>query len=240
MLYRAELSYKYTDLSALQSDPAVKIHGFLMDKIAPDLAEWLHQPQYHPYALSCLHEKEGVLRLRISALTDRACGLIDTLCGLEQISLCGCPRPIQLTHVTVNKPIQYPEAARCLSANKLRLTFETPAMYRSKGRFRNPPMPEKYFYSVLCKINTFEGLNLRWEDFLEGWDCCEVLDYSLSGHTHFLTGMAIPGMTGTMLLRIPQKNPHGDLLRTLLSYAVYSGLGAKTALGMGGFSITPV
>ena len=46
-------------------------------------------------------------------------------------------------------------------------------------------------------------------------------------------------MLGRITIRIPKNNPDPALIRTVLGYAAYSGLGAKTALGMGGFTAVP-
>ena len=239
MLYCADLSYQYSAFSAMQSDPAVKIHGALMHHISPVLSQRLHQPEYHPFSLYCLPTASDEFLLRTSVLTDSAAEIIDALCAMKQITLYGSPIPIRLLNVRTYAPVRYLDAADALSADTLSLSFLTPAVYRSGGKFHNPPLPEKYFYSVLCKLNAFEWLHLRYEDFLQVWEACDVLHYVLESTSHAVTGMEIPGMCGHMTIRIPKNHPHSSLLRTVLAYASYSGLGAKTSLGMGGFTVAP-
>lgn len=46
-------------------------------------------------------------------------------------------------------------------------------------------------------------------------------------------------MLERMTIRIPKNHRDPALIRLVLSYAAYSVLGTKTALGMGGFTVLP-
>ena len=239
MLYRADILYKYCELHALQSDPAVKIHGALMNNISSELSEYLHKPDYHPFSIYCVPTDNDEFFLRISALTDQTSEIIDALCNMKRITLFGSFSPIFQENIQLYKPVHYTDISNALSSDTLTLSFLTPAVYRSKGRFRNPPAPEKYFYSVICKLNAFENLDIDYNAFLEAWEKCEILDFMLESGSHAITGKSITGMLGRMTISIPKNHPDPALIKTILSYAAYSGLGAKTALGMGGFTVLP-
>ena len=65
----------------------------------------------------------------------------------------------------------------------------------------------------------------------------KITGYHLRGASFKLKGVSIPSFSGTVTLSARLSPPMLRLLRTLLSFGAFSGVGIKTALGMGGFEV---
>ena len=65
----------------------------------------------------------------------------------------------------------------------------------------------------------------------------KITGYHLRGASFKLKGVSIPSFSGTVTLSARLSPPMLRLLRTLLSFGAFSGIGIKTALGMGGFEV---
>jgi len=64
-----------------------------------------------------------------------------------------------------------------------------------------------------------------------------IIGYAFQSINYNLTGNIIPSMIGEIHLEIPKNKEKFDILYKVFTYAMYSGVGGKTALGMGGFAI---
>lgn len=104
---------------------------------------------------------------------------------------------------------------------------------------RTFPQERLILQSLLNRWNAFSG------DYpIEDEDAIRMLergihfgDYALRSQRYPLKATSIPGFMGdlTMISRLPA--PIQELWTTLLRFAPYSGIGIKTALGMGGIRI---
>ena len=240
MLYRADFLYDCADFYSLQSDPAVKLHGALMNHVPQKIAEDMHKSNYHPFSLYCQPTIQKSMVARFSVLTDAAAELLDYFSELQTVMLFGMQKPVHLLGQTEAVPITLAEAAERLACDTVELCFLTPAMVRKHGRDFAPPSPEAYFTSVMKKLEVFEGIVVTQAEFRAAWEACLPIDYRLELERHRITGYEKSGMVGTLRMRLPQDKAQAELIRTLLAYAEYSGIGGKTTQGMGALTVTAV
>jgi len=66
---------------------------------------------------------------------------------------------------------------------------------------------------------------------------CRIIGYDLKSTRYELEGVAISGFWGNTTLSIKGPDALVRIVNMLLYYSTYSGLGIKTALGMGGIEI---
>jgi len=64
-----------------------------------------------------------------------------------------------------------------------------------------------------------------------------ITRYIYESKNFFLGGKTIPAMTGSCDIIINSNGEQLKKIKLLLGYATYSGIGAKTSLGMGGFLV---
>lgn len=237
MLYRAEIVYHYAGNTSLDSDLAIKIHGAVMHFIPSAIAKKLHLPQYHSLAMYCLSDNVGNVTLYISALDAESSSVIAKLITLPSIQIYGSTVPLIQVKTKVKPASSLDALTKVLRNREVKLIFATPTVYKTAGKYTAPPSPEKYFYSVIQKMNQFSGIAYAYENFLQDWAQCRIKEYELHTKAYPVTGYIYTGMTGNMTLVLPKEETAAQRMKEVLCYAVYSGLGSKTAQGMGGFQI---
>ena len=126
-------------------------------------------------------------------------------------------------------------------SEECRLHIVTPAAFKQRGQYQILPTPELVIGNLVrkwngciteCPIEDTDGegvaalgAGLRWK-----W-------FDLHSGTYRLKGNAIPGFVGELVVEHRMSGFHGQLADALLLFSGYSGLGIKTALGMGGVKV---
>ena len=116
--------------------------------------------------------------------------------------------------------------------------FRTPTTHRSQGRYVVFPSVELIAQSVnrrICEIDP--GFALEDEEALDQViRYTRIGRYSLNSARYALEGAGLPGYIGNIELRFSGPDPLKRLAGVLFGFAPWSGIGVKTALGMGGCS----
>lgn len=236
MLHQTDIIARDVDLTNLYSDLSVKIHGYIMSVINSELAKKCHNGQLQPFSIYSI-KTAGNIIIRISALTDEAEPIIDVVARSSSIDIVGIQGGLIIERV-----VRYPDAdlsslVDSFKYNSIRLHFATPAMFRSAGFQRHIPDIPTYFESVIQKLKLFEDICISKDDIKNAINDVKFRDYSLYSD-RFLTGSRyIYGMKGKIDAILPSSGCSSDILRTVISYATYSGVGGQTTQGMGGFFI---
>lgn len=118
------------------------------------------------------------------------------------------------------------------------LYFHTPTAFKSKGEYLNLPTTRLLLQSLVKKWNgNFPEYQIEDTDE-EGLDAIShglsINWFSLRSQRFWLKGREITGFTGRVVLENKNKGFHWELANALLYFAQFSGIGVKTALGMGG------
>lgn len=236
MLYQTDIYTAKTDTDKLYSDLSVKIHGFIMSRIDTTLAAELHSGKVNPLGLYTTDAGDYYIT-RVSVLNDSAKQIIDVLQDVKTIRVFGTENNLIVLH-TENAPVvdigQLPGLLRC---NKYDLGIITPAMFRREGVWQCPPEIPSYFLSVAAKLEHLENIRISKQDVINEFQKVKFNSYDL--HTEkFMSGSKrYTGIKGRLSVTLPQKKGDNDILRLLLAYATYTGVGGMTPQGMGGFVI---
>lgn len=219
---------------------AYRLYSWLLDQLSEENGELFHTQAEHPIAQYLFSEK-GTAFWKVSLLTDEACELFSAfLDSVEQMDL-------HRGQVTVTdrkvKSVSYRELATSAKndgSGKANFQLLTPTAFKQAGRYVSFPQERLILQSLLKRWNAFCP-----EYSIDDEDAIRLLeqglrfgDYSLRSQRYPLKDTTIPGFMGELavLARLPA--PMQELWCTLLSFAPYSGIGIKTALGMGGVRIT--
>ena len=89
-------------------------------------------------------------------------------------------------------------------------------------------------------MNAFERTELDYAKYQEAFRAVRFGSYQLRSASCRITGRVFPGMTGFCDLHFPRHTGLNRLLRRVIGYAGYSGVGSKTAQGMGGILLEPL
>jgi len=120
------------------------------------------------------------------------------------------------------------------------LRILSPTAFKQSGRYTVLPDKELMLQSLLNKWNlSFPSYPLEDEDaFRMLSDGIRVSDYNLRTTRFILKDTRIPGFIGNVRFDTHLSPPLLDICKILFTFSEYSGIGIKTALGMGGIQIS--
>jgi CRISPR-associated endoribonuclease Cas6 len=233
MLHQLDIYLKNSDISGLYSDLGIKLHGFIMSKIDPRYANLLHTQEPRLFSLFVYDSGNGFV-CRISTLNDEAAQILDVLENQDEIVVYTGRKPtmLQVESTARATPINTADIPTILSQNHYTLDIVTPATRKTSGRYSNPPDLSKYFTSVVNKLAAYENISIEHSELEQIFASVKINRYMYESRDFMLSNKKIPAMTGSVDITVKS-----EPAKLLLGYATYSGIGAKTSLGMGGFLI---
>lgn len=213
-------------------------HGYLMSRINPSYAEYLHYNGTNPYT-SCVYEdwKSKKYYWRITTFNKQAYE------NLIMPFIENMPDAIILEHKDLNVTIKgfklettgYDELyLNAGKSQKIRLI--TPTSFKSQGMTHIFPDIATLLQGVINKINAHsDSVKLSDEEIIRQLlQKTYIRDYNLRTANFSMEGMRIKGFIGTIHLAIRNDPSLLPLLNFILAVSEYTGFGIKTALGMGG------
>ena len=122
----------------------------------------------------------------------------------------------------------------CLE-RKLHMEFHTPAAFRSNDSYVFMPDIRLIFNSLLTRWNVCaSGVSLDDPDILDHLTAhVSITSYNLRSRLYDLERSRIPGFAGTVDYIVRGPDALARIAVLLLKYSSFSGIGIKTAMGMG-------
>jgi len=124
--------------------------------------------------------------------------------------------------------------------NKNKINFLTPTAFKSNGVIQIFPNISTLLMGVINKINQHsDTIKLEDEKIVnELLENVYIDEYNLRTRYFYLEQIRIKGFIGNMILKLKNKDSMlTQLLNFLILSSEYTGLGIKTALGMGGIEV---
>ena len=234
MSYKTKLIYSADDTDMILSDLSVKIHGAIMGLIPSSYAEQLHKGALQPFSLHAA-ASDGRITLHLCTLCDSADIIADALCEADELPIYGMPQPIRLISYQRDQTPPPEQLAAMCKGNRFRLELLSPAVIKKGGKPFCTLNIGRYFRSVADKLQEFNGIELDTEKLCSDISSVDLTELKLSTTSHNVSGTRYTGILGHADIRFNNDISHE--MSMLLAYAQYSGIGAKTALGMGAFRI---
>lgn len=216
------------------------LHGAWMELLPSEYAAILHREGLRPYSQSLVWGSGERPAWRLGFLTEEAYQRA-ALPLLEQKSLFLKQKGYGIDlHLEAEQQSAYEDLAdRAFrgagTPRRGRLRFLTATSFRQNGRYRILPDAALLFGSLLRRWNVFSPVVKLEEDHLEetlatvsSWS-----RYHLRSRFFSLEGQKINGFSGDWELRFHGTDMERRLMALLLFFAPFSGVGIKTALGMG-------
>ena len=242
MLTRIKLALD-TD-AALNPNNGSLFQGALMERIDSNYADFLHISQLKPYSqyVSC---SKGEYTWIVQTLTETAkFEIIDetNLKNLTSVYLKYLDENISVVNtecetVTREELLKQTYFAEC--PRYIKILFATPTAFKVSGSYLFYPALEQIFRSLIQKYDAFSQNTEIYDESLI-YDLAEnvtVAGYNIRSTRFSLEGVKIPSFTGTLNLKISGPQQLVNLVHLLLKYGTYSGVGVKTAIGMGALKI---
>ena len=238
MLNQLDIYLRNSDISALYSDLGIKLHGFIMSKIDTKYADLLHGQEPRPFSLFVYDSGNGFV-CRVSILNDEAVQILDVLEKQDRIVVYSGKKPIllEVEKMSRSNAINASDIPEILNRNRYTVDIVTPATRKTSGVYTNPPDLSKYFVSVASKVKTYENISIDNSEIETLFGNITITRYIYESKNFLLGGKTIPAMTGNCDIIIDAASGQSEKLKLMFGYATYSGIGAKTSLGMGGFLV---
>lgn len=246
MLRSVDIELKLPEGTKLHSSMGSVMHGALMcDIVDRDTADWLHDlSTMRPYSQSVFWDRERSLPIwRVCTLTGQAEErVIEPLLKSlgNSIFLQQKGYDIELVKLAADYSADYGRLADEVflaenSPREFSLRFLTVGSFKHDGSYMVFPDLRMLYSSLQMKWNAFSP-SLKIEDkdlasFLA--DTSSMYRYRLSSQPFSLESQTIYGFAGEMSVRLQGSDMSRRLAALLMKLAPYTGIGIKTALGMG-------
>lgn len=241
MIYRYRLQFKSSDEQRLRSDDAYRLYAWLLSQLPEEYGDELHIQQEHPISHYLLCEAGKSPQWIISILSDDANQLLQpVLCSAREIALNNITLLVE--QLIVEPPVSPKDlvlAARSKDSSRAALVLHAPTTFKQNGSYVMFPQELLVVRSLINRWNCFcPDFPLNDEEaFQMLLNGIRITDYNLHSKRYRLKGTLICGFCGKLTLSARLPLPLQELWSVLLLWAPYSGIGIKTALGMGGTSV---
>lgn len=221
-------------------------YAALMEHIPEGMADMFHLPDRTPINQHLsISAREKSVHWVINLLGDEAeQGLLSHLESISELELRECEHPLKLvlngkrSFTDVNA--LWNHAAETPDATVHRLSIVTPTAFRSNHRYVIFPEIRLILQSLILRWNSLTpALGIGDEDVLKMMETqIWMRDYRLQTQRFEFKGQKIPGFCGTIWLQNRLPAPLLEIWKGLLLFSEFSGIGIKTALGMGAVELS--
>ena len=231
-------SYHFQLSKPLPFTAAYALYAALLEQAPGDFATRVHDSAVTPVSQHVCADRWQVSLLGTEAID----ALAPTLESLEELFLRRSQTRLELrldqirTVPSVEALLQTPPIRRGT------LRFVTPTAFKSAGAYQLLPTQRLVMQNLILKWNGCFGELCPIEDEGGGLEAlANGLRYDaveLHTHSYSMKHTQIPGILGSINFDNRLSDFHRQLAQALLTFGTYSGLGIKTALGMGGLQLT--
>jgi CRISPR-associated endoribonuclease Cas6 len=226
---REDISYQMSSL----------FHGVLMELLPEEYAEQLHISKLHPYTQH-LELRTGEWFWIVTALNEESIQkiIVSILMSVKKITV----KKHQLEIDILDKKYQelsdreiafsfYQQQAK----KYISIQFVTPTAFKQNGKYLNYPDIRSLYLNLMNKYDAVsEQESMRDEETLDQLvENTTISRYELRSTVFCLEGVRIPAFLGRLTLRLDGAQTMANFADVLLQFGTYSGIGIKTALGMG-------
>ena len=220
------------------------MQGLLMEQIPTEYAERLHAGGINPYSQH-LSFREDCICWQISTMTKEAReNIILPLlnCTEKNLTVKHLDTDIkiiqkELKEMTFDELMEETYFGRCTPY--LTLDFVTPTAFKAGGKCQFYPTTFHLFQSLAKKYDAVSGETEIFSEELmkEIEEHLFVTGYNLRSCAFSLEGIKIPAFKGQLTLKSRGPQMFTNLIHMLACFGVFSGVGIKTAMGMGAMTI---
>lgn len=220
------------------------LQGVMMEHIDTNYANFLHQSSMRPYSQYVLPKSESESWWIIQTLNKSAYENIiqklsaidaftlthsgEQICNIKEKSTEILPKS-ELTERFYNAP----------APNSFNIRFITPAAFRQRKRYVIIPDVRLICQSLMLKFSAaYSDIDMMDDDALETIaNETFITRHNIRSLPFPAEGQNIPGFVGSVAFRSGGSETLRRYLRFLLDFGEFSGVGVKTAMGMGAITV---
>lgn len=242
MLSRIILDINTTDNKPMSYYKAVALQGVLMESIDEEYAEFLHVSGLHPYS-QCVVRNDNHNRWIINALDKETYNrIIVPLSDISSFAIRHDDMEISVTNKEVTtvprneliKKFYFEDSSRYIQ-----VSFNTPTSFKSDGRYVNYPQISLLYKSLMNKFDSSsQEESFVSDELLEELINSTVIErYDLHSCIYNVGKYKLPSFMGKLVLKINGAQSLVNFANMLFKFGEYSGIGIKTAMGMGSVNV---
>lgn len=243
MLTALRMKLKFPEGAQFNVFKSSLLHGVIMDTIPEEFAEKMHSSELKPYSQNIFRGRDGDWIWRVSTLDDEAYeNIIKPFLGIKDFfirhnSMTVAIDSVELTQKSYDTLFEDnyfgAEQSKYVSFDII-----TPVSFKMNGRYMNMPDPQVIVANLIRRYDAFSEHTEVYDEKLmdELRDRLFISSYSLKSTFFYLENVKIPAFSGRFTICVPGRGNLVSLVNMLADFAEFSGLGIKTALGMGAVS----
>ena len=219
-------------------------HGLLLQALPPKTAAALHQSQLRPFSQYVLPHPDQQLLWKIGLWdAETADQITRVLLPLTKLELKQKGTTLEVTEIQRAILSEADFFSQFFTEEKpcrrYEIEFLTPCNHKQDGEYSLFPSPKLIVNSLNKRYGAFvKDISLDDPEAMEQIAAhLRIVRYNLRSAVYYLENTKITGYLGKITLVITGPEQLARVAGALLSFAEYSGLGIKTALGMGGVSV---
>jgi CRISPR-associated endoribonuclease Cas6 len=228
----------------LQNRIAYPLYSELLKHVSPDFAYEMHKTGFTPISQYVEIEKDNVI-WHLSLFGEKSINectkAIDELSTfvIKNVNMVFYVKSKKSEYITFDDIIN--SAGDSYDMSYRTIQFVTPTSFKSGNQYAIFPSSDLILKNLLKKWNNY-CCNIKLEDqdmakiLLSG---VEIAGYRLSSAYYLMKGQRIRSFCGYIRLCAKLPAPIMQIYKALLVFSKYSGIGIKTALGMGGTKLIP-
>jgi len=245
MLRKREIVFKASENNRLSIRNGSLFHGFLMESIPTEFAESMHASALRPFSQH-LHfaRKENCWIWTIGSLDQEIDGIFEQVFNeLRTVELKNKGCVLDVDYVRTYPAITYKKLTeQCYTGETHKIVdieFLTPASFKVSGQNIILPDIRLIYQNIVNRWNSFsETITIEDKNAMDHIiQHTQIMDYNLRTKGFPLEAVVVKGFEGKLTLRLNGPETLISLCNLLFRFAEFSGIGTRTALGMGGVRI---
>ena len=241
MIKQYRIKLKPDNESALSSLSGYYLYGMLTELLDPEYASLLHDNSISPISQYIqINSTDNAVDWIVNLFNSEAAAQISPILEGNSnfiINSCNCSLRVKDLSMTILPSDEaLVERAQALpDLSKPTLEFISPTSFKSYGEYLIFPSVEHIIRNLVNRWNSYsQSYLIKDEDailaLIQG---IKIAGYRLQSSYFKMKGTKIPGFRGEVRLSTRLSIPLAELLKILLYFSEYSGIGIKTSLGMG-------
>lgn len=220
---------------------ASNLQGVIMENIDSDYACQLHSNHLNPYS-QCLICENASFYWYIRTMNQEAYEkILIPLSILSSFRIKRAEKDIEIGERSVSicqENDLLEEFYQKKGSHFFSIAFQTPTAFKHNGQYINYPDLRLFYGSLMRKYSAAsEGMEMTDEDTLEQLvSASKISRYNLRTVIFPLENTRITGFCGNISIYIQGTDTMARFARLLCRFGIYSGVGIKTAMGMGAIS----
>lgn len=242
MIRKYELKLVASKNEYIKNDIAYPLYSFLLQHISNEYAQLLHEqgysdisqyvdffPSYIIWNISLFGEQS--IQEFSSAINDLECIYI------ENYNIELKVYNINWYNISIQEIVDKVVQTDNIQWNTLK--FISPTSFKTQGEYALYPTSELVLHSLISKWNFYNSnIILDDKDMLNLlYGGVNISGYTLNSITYKIKGKYIQSFVGSIKMHTKLSPPVMNIYKSLIAFSEYSGIGIKTALGMGGSQI---